>query len=57
MHPSLDAAYSLPHWLLRAFNYPGIMLEFRQAGDSWSLAWQHTHMWVWGLMPAPSERS
>ncbi len=50
------AAHPLPRRLLRALNYPGIILEFRRAGDSWSLARQHTHLWVWGLMQAPSER-
>ena len=38
----LEAAFPLPRRLLRAFNYPGILLEFRHSGDSWSLAWQHT---------------
>ena len=52
----LEAAYPLPRRLLRTLNYPGIFLAFRHCGDSWSLARQHTHLWVWGFMPAPSER-
>ena len=52
----LEAAYRLPRRLLRAVNYPGILLEFWRSGDSWSLAWEHTHMWVWGLAQAPSEQ-
>ena len=52
----LEAAYPLSRRLLRTLNYPGIFLAFRHTGDSWSLARQHTHLWVWGFMSAPSER-
>ena len=46
-------AHPLSRRLLRTLNYPGIFMEF---SDSWSLARQHTHLWVWGLIEAPSER-
>ena len=52
----VEAAYPLPRRLCRALNYPGVFLDFRHSGDSWSLAWEHTHLWVWGFIPAPSER-